>query len=89
MATIRGTSGNDTIAPLPLGVSVGVIGGIPSDEADSINGGAGDDFIDGGGGNDTLIGPIPLDRRHFPDRPHGDQHEPVGCTVTPVTNCRQ
>ncbi len=56
MAIIIGTTGNDTIAPLPLGVSAGVIGGIPSDAADSIHGYSGHDLLDGGGGNDTLFG---------------------------------
>jgi Ca2+-binding RTX toxin-like protein len=54
MATIIGTSGNDTITP--AGVSAGVTGGIPSDADDSINGLAGNDLLDGSGGNDKLSG---------------------------------
>ena len=52
MATIKGTSGNDTITP--ESVSPGVTGGIPSDAADTIYGYAGNDTIDGGGGNDWI-----------------------------------
>ena len=52
MATITGTSGNDTITP--GGVSAGVTGGVPSDSPDSIYGLDGNDIIDGGGGNDTI-----------------------------------
>ena len=54
MATIIGTSANDTITP--AGVSLGVSGGIPSAAADSIRGYAGNDTLDGGPGDDTLIG---------------------------------
>jgi Ca2+-binding RTX toxin-like protein len=56
MATILGTAGNDTIFPLPQGVSAGVTGGVPSDDPDSIRAGGGDDTIDGGNGVDTLFG---------------------------------
>ncbi len=48
MATISGTSGNDTITP--EGGSHGVTGGTPSDDADIITGSGGNDLIDGGGG---------------------------------------
>ena len=54
MATIIGTSGNDTITPAY--VSSDVTGGIPSAAADNIDGSAGGDLIDGGGGNDTVRG---------------------------------
>lgn len=54
MATITGTAGNDSI--LPTGFSAGVIGGTPSNVADSISGGDGNDTIDGGGQNDTIRG---------------------------------
>jgi Ca2+-binding RTX toxin-like protein len=54
MAIIIGTSGDDTITP--AGVSGGVTGGIPSNDADIISGLGGNDLIDGGGGADTLIG---------------------------------
>lgn len=48
MATITGTSGNDSITP--SGVSAGVTGGTPSALDDAIYGTAGSDTIDGGGG---------------------------------------
>lgn len=51
---IFGTEDDDVI--LPSGVSVGVIGGTPSDNDDSINGLGGKDSIDGGGGSDTIDG---------------------------------
>lgn len=54
MATISGTSGNDTITPATL--SGGVNGDTPGSAADSIVGFGGDDLIDGGGGNDTIRG---------------------------------
>lgn len=54
MATIIGTAGNDTI--FPGNVSAGVTGGEPSDDPDSILGGAGADSLGGGGGNDTIRG---------------------------------
>jgi serralysin len=54
MATITGTSGNDTITPTT--VSAGVTGGPVTSGDDLINGGAGNDTIDGGSGNDTLRG---------------------------------
>jgi Ca2+-binding RTX toxin-like protein len=52
MATITGTGGNDSI--LPSGVSAGVTGGLPAGDGDVINGTAGNDSGDGGGGFDTL-----------------------------------
>jgi hypothetical protein len=52
MATITGTSGNDTIRP--SGVSAGVTGGVPSSVQDFIFGTAGSDTIDGGGGGDQV-----------------------------------
>ncbi|OPY91470.1 MAG: Hemolysin-type calcium-binding repeat (2 copies) [Syntrophus sp. PtaU1.Bin208] len=52
MATIKGTSGDDTITPGY--VSPGVTGGIPSGAADTIYGYGGNDTIDGGGGNDWI-----------------------------------
>jgi Ca2+-binding RTX toxin-like protein len=54
MATISGTSGNDTITPAT--VTGGVVGGTPSDLADSITAFGGADVVDGGGGNDTIRG---------------------------------
>src|SRR4051812_12538217 len=54
MASISGTTGNDTIRG--NGVSAGVTGGIPGLDADGISGLGGDDSIEGGGGNDTLSG---------------------------------
>ncbi|MFZ4406823.1 MAG: calcium-binding protein, partial [Paracraurococcus sp.] len=54
MATITGTSGNDTIQPGL--VSPGVTGGTPTAGDDSIQGLAGNDSIDGGDGNDTIDG---------------------------------
>ena len=55
MATILGTNGNDVITP--DGLTNGISGGIPSDLADPISGGNGDDLIDGGGADDTLSVP--------------------------------
>ena len=52
MATIIGTSGNDTIAP--AGVSLGVTGGLPGSAGEGIVGTAGNDSIDGGGGSNFL-----------------------------------
>lgn len=54
MATITGTSGDDTIVPGPSGP--GVSGGPVTTGPDSISGLGGDDIIDGAAGNDTLIG---------------------------------
>ncbi len=54
MATINGTSGNDTITP--SFVSPGVTGGTPSNDPDTIYGLAGNDNLDGGAGNDYLEG---------------------------------
>lgn len=54
MADIFGTPLDDSI--LPSGVSSGVTGGLPSDAADTIDGGDGNDTIDGGGGNDFIFG---------------------------------
>jgi Ca2+-binding RTX toxin-like protein len=54
MAFINGTSRRDFI--LPSGVSVGVTGGVPSDDDDEINGYGGRDEINGGGGNDAIDG---------------------------------
>lgn len=53
MATIIGTSNNDTITP--SGVSSGVTGGLPSNANDTINSGLGYDTVDGGTGNDLLV----------------------------------
>lgn len=63
MATITGTSGNDTITPTL--VTPGVTGGTPSNAADTINGGAGNDLLAGGGGNDTLDGGTGTDTADF------------------------
>jgi serralysin len=69
MASIIGTSGNDTIRG--NGVSAGVTGGIPGLDADrilglgggdSIEGGAGNDTLSGGDGSDTLVGGAGSDR---------------------------
>lgn len=54
MAAITGTPGNDTITP--ESVSTGVTGGIPSDAPDTVNSLAGNDFTDGGGGDDAIDG---------------------------------
>lgn len=62
MATVTGTSGNDTI--IPGFISNGVVGVGPGNQlsdADSINGGDGNDLINGGAGNDTLVGGLGLD----------------------------
>ena len=53
MATINGTSNNDTITPSK--VSNGVTGGLPSNSNDTIKPGLGKDTVDGGAGNDLLI----------------------------------
>ncbi|MBP0466363.1 hypothetical protein J5Y09_20715 [Roseomonas sp. PWR1] len=60
MATILGTSGNDSIGT--SGVSSGVTGGTPSGLADSILGGGGNDTLDGAGGDDTMFGEAGNDR---------------------------
>ncbi len=52
MATITGTSGNDTIWPGT--VTPGVTGGEPGPGNDSILGLGGDDRLSGGGGDDTI-----------------------------------
>src|SRR3712207_3526865 len=52
VATIVGTSGNDTIQP--SGVSPGVTGGVPGGGFDQILGSGGNDRIVGGGGFDAL-----------------------------------
>ena len=54
MATITGTAGNDSI--LTTGVSAGVTGGLPGNNADTITGGDGNDTIDAGGQNDSVSG---------------------------------
>ena len=51
MATITGTSGNDTLIGTPDHDSIAGLDG-----NDSINGGAGNDYLEGGLGNDTLDG---------------------------------
>ena len=48
MATVFGTSGNDSISP--TGVSAGVTGGVPGNGADYMSGWGGSHIIDGGGG---------------------------------------
>lgn len=52
MATIRGTAGSDTIAPVAN--SAGVTGGVPGRGIDTIFGSAGRDLIDGDGGSDLI-----------------------------------
>ncbi|MEO0455304.1 MAG: calcium-binding protein [Cyanobacteria bacterium P01_A01_bin.114] len=54
MASIQGTQNNDTITPSSQ--SSGVIGGPPTDNADSIYAKNGDDFVFAGGGNDYISG---------------------------------
>ena len=51
MATINGTSGNDTLNGTPFDDQINGLGG-----DDTINGGDGVDEIDGGDGNDTING---------------------------------
>lgn len=59
MATITGTAGNDIITP--AAVSAGVSGGIPSDVADSLSGGGGNDTLNGGAAVDTILGGLGAD----------------------------
>lgn len=54
MAFIFGTNFNDVITP--GGVSAGVVGGLPTNGVDQIEGRAGRDTIAAGGGDDTLLG---------------------------------
>lgn len=58
MASFIGTGGRDTITPGFVSPGVGTEPGspAPSDEADTILGGARDDHIDAGGGDDSVIG---------------------------------
>ena len=56
MAIITGTNGSDTITPTDA--SGGVTGGYPGDDNDSIRGLEGDDFIIGGGGDDTIVADV-------------------------------
>ncbi|HWT07664.1 MAG TPA: calcium-binding protein, partial [Roseomonas sp.] len=60
MATITGTSGNDTI--YPNSVSGGVTGGAPGLGDDSIDAGNGNDSVFASDGNDTLNGGGGFDR---------------------------
>jgi Ca2+-binding RTX toxin-like protein len=57
MANFTGTNSDETITPTFVSSTVTASGGtLPSDGADSIDGGAGNDTIDAGGGNDTILG---------------------------------
>ncbi|MBK8174203.1 MAG: FG-GAP repeat protein [Rhodospirillales bacterium] len=56
MASINGTTGNDTITP--VGVSAGVTGGLPGDGNDVIAGLGGNDSIDAGLGDDQVMAGI-------------------------------
>lgn len=63
MATFTGTAGNDTITPLliSVGVVANPLGSFPTNAADVISGGLGDDSLDGGGGADSISGGGGLD----------------------------
>jgi len=58
MGTYTGTVSDDTIIPgfLSIGVLANPLLSTPSNDADLIDGGAGNDTLGGGGGNDTLRG---------------------------------
>lgn len=55
MAIFTGTGADETITPTTVSPTVTASGGtLPSDEADTINGGGGNDIINGGGGDDNI-----------------------------------
>lgn len=58
MGSYTGTNGNDRIYSGSISKDVYAVpaGTSPSDDPDSILGGAGDDYLSGSGGNDTLLG---------------------------------
>jgi Ca2+-binding RTX toxin-like protein len=57
MANFTGTNSDEIITPTFVSSTVTATGGaLPSNGADSIDGGAGNDTIDAGGGNDTILG---------------------------------
>lgn len=60
MASITGTSGNDSVSA--FGVSPGVVGGVATALADTILGLGGDDILDGAAGNDSILGGDGFDR---------------------------
>jgi Ca2+-binding RTX toxin-like protein len=57
MANFTGTNSDEIITPTFVSSTVTATGGaLPSNGADSIDGGAGNDTIDANGGNDTILG---------------------------------